>query len=275
MTVTEGTVSTNGVELHYERTGASGGPAVVLVHGITDIADVWRVTAQALAPRYDVVLYDARGHGSSSKPESGYTPADHSADLVGLIRGLGLERPRVLGHSMGASTAALAAATAPELISCLLLEDPPWSLGAARSPEERRQFADAWRAEVAGHKGLGRAELIERCRERSPSWPEDELSAWADAKQRVSLEVFEYVSAPQLDWEATVARITCPLLLITGDPARSAIVTPEVARRVRELAPHAQVAQIDGAGHSIRREQRERYLAAVLDFLRAYDGAAG
>jgi len=47
-------------------------------------------------------ITDARGHGLSNAPENGYSSSDHAADLAGFIDALGLERPAVGGHSMGA-----------------------------------------------------------------------------------------------------------------------------------------------------------------------------
>jgi N-formylmaleamate deformylase len=79
-----------------------------------------------------------------------------------------------------------------------------------------------------------------------------------------------------LNWRQALPRIASPTLLLTADPERGAIVTPEVAREARELQPLVQVVRIAGAGHSIRREQFEQYLAAVRIFLagvRAKDSA--
>jgi pimeloyl-ACP methyl ester carboxylesterase len=69
-------------------------------------------------------MYDARGHGYSDKPDGPYDLATHVADLVGLIRALGLEKPVLMGHSMGGGTVALAAATHPDLARAVILEDP-------------------------------------------------------------------------------------------------------------------------------------------------------
>jgi pimeloyl-ACP methyl ester carboxylesterase len=58
-------------------------------------------------------------------------------------------------------------------------------------------------------------------------------------------------------------------LLITGDPVRGALVTPENVQTLQQFIPHLQIAHIPDAGHSIRRDQFDRYLAAVRDFLAA------
>lgn len=270
----EDAVAVNGVDLHYYRTGAGDRPPLVMVHGITDIAGVWGVTAAALAERYDVIAYDARGHGRSSKPASGYTPAQLADDLAAFVAALGLRRPALLGHSMGGATVALAAAADPALASCALLEDPAWpSTTSARSEEEGRQFADAWEADLVRLQGLTEEGRAAACRAANPSWPDDEVEAWAEAKRLLTPAVIEYVRALRPDWEPVAAAIRCPLLLITAEPERGAIITPAAADRVRELAPQTEVAFVPGAGHSIRREQRAAYLRAVGDFLARHGGA--
>jgi len=63
---------------------------------------------------YDVIMVDARGHGRSDGPEQGYGSAEHAGDLASVITGLGLHRPAVLGHSMGAATTLVLAGTYPD-----------------------------------------------------------------------------------------------------------------------------------------------------------------
>src|SRR3712207_1489803 len=97
-------IEANGIRLHYTRTGGAK-PALVLAHGFSDDGLCWTPVADVLAQDYDVIMVDARGHGRSAAPEQGYTSIDHANDLAGLIAALGLDRPAVLGHSMGAASA--------------------------------------------------------------------------------------------------------------------------------------------------------------------------
>ena len=121
----------NGLTLHYTRTGGAK-PPVVLAHGFSDDGLCWTPVAEALAADYDVVMVDARGHGRSAAPEQGYGSADHATDLAGVIRALGLKRPAVLGHSMGAASTLVLAGMYPDLPRAILLEDPPpWWTPAA------------------------------------------------------------------------------------------------------------------------------------------------
>lgn len=117
-----GSVSTGDIELQYYGTGS--GPPIVLAHGLFDTGRRWVPLASDLAADYRVVAYDARGHGRSDAPETGYGIEDRVADLVGVVEGLDLRNPILLGHSMGGATAAWAAATHPGLPAGLVLADP-------------------------------------------------------------------------------------------------------------------------------------------------------
>jgi N-formylmaleamate deformylase len=259
-----GYVETNGIRLHYTRTGGAK-PAVVLAHGLTDDGLSWTPVAEALAGTYDLVMLDARGHGRSDAPEHGYGPDEQAADLAGAIAGLELTRPAVLGHSMGAASALVMAGTYPEAVGAILLEDPPaWWVDRPAGPEadaERR----AW---MSGLKRSTREELLARKRAEAPGWSEAELGPWADAKQRFSCNLIHgFRAPPALDWAATLRRIACPALLITGDPALGAIVTDEDARALEALVSRLRVEHVGGAGHNIRRDRFGPYLELVTAFL--------
>src|SRR5579864_8641123 len=92
--------NTNGIDIHYLRTGGSK-PPLVLLHGLTGSGACWSPLARALEDEYDVVMPDARGHGNSSTPLAGYRYENYASDVVGLIHELGLRAPVLLGHSMG------------------------------------------------------------------------------------------------------------------------------------------------------------------------------
>src|SRR5580692_5183176 len=103
-----GACKTNGIHIHYLRTGGLK-PPLVLLHGLAGNGACWIPLARGLKAEYDIVMPDARGHGNSSTPLNGYRYQDHANDVVGLIQGLRLVAPVLLGHSMGGMTAALVA----------------------------------------------------------------------------------------------------------------------------------------------------------------------
>jgi N-formylmaleamate deformylase len=259
-------IEVNGLRLHYTRTGGDK-PQVVLVHGLSDDGLCWTPVAEALEGDYDVIMVDARGHGRSEGPEQGYSSEDMASDLAGVIAGLELQHPALLGHSMGAATALLLAGTRPHLVRAILLEDPPSWWMARPEPESGAERRAQMRARMVELKRKTREELIAEQHAASPAWSDDELGPWADAKLRFSFNALVSVGPGTVDWQAILRRITCPALLITADPALGALVSEEDAAVMKTLVPQLRVAHIPEAGHNVRREQFVRYMDIVRTFL--------
>jgi pimeloyl-ACP methyl ester carboxylesterase len=225
--------------------------------------------ARALERDYDVIMVDARGHGQSQPAEQDYSDLDLGHDLAGVIAALGLRRPAVLGHSMGAATALALAGAHPDVPGVILLEDPParWVASVGGPADE------AWRARmrdwITSLKTKTRAELIAAQQAETPGWSEDELGPWADSKLRLSASVLQRGAMAVAEWPALIRGITCPALLIVGDPTRGAIVTESDAAALQALVPQLRVARIAAAGHSIRRDQFDGYIQVVREFLDA------
>jgi pimeloyl-ACP methyl ester carboxylesterase len=258
-----GYVDGNGIRMHYYRTGGEK-PPLVLAHGATDDGLCWTRVARALEQDYDVIMPDARGHGLSDAPAQGYTAADHAGDLAGLIRGLDLDHPAVGGHSMGAGATLQLVADYPELVRSAFLEDPGFRLGdgaVSRPGNELRNM-------VVEGRQMGRQALIDRGRARSPLWDADEFGAWADAKLRVSDQFLDTIGTFRgAEWQQVLPRVKRPLLLITSDPDKGAIVTPEAAAEAKRLLPGLEVKYLPGAGHNIRREQFDAFVITIREFL--------
>lgn len=262
-----GDVIINGVKIHYYKTG-SDRPPLVLAHGITDNGLCWSRLAEVLAQNYEVVMFDARGHGLSEPEPPEFTIQSHAADLAGLIEALALKEPVLIGHSMGASNTALTAATYPHLMRGIILEDPPWFMEFAE--EERESRLELWRQDNIERKSKSMHELQATGMEEHPQWADIEWAAWAESKLQVNPNAVEWIRSeiPFVGWQQVVPQIKCPVLLITADLNLDALVTPEVAQAVVALADKVEVANIEHAGHSIRRENFEEYVAVVSRFLR-------
>ena len=244
-------VSLEGARIHYYRRG-SGRP-IVAAHGFGDNGRCWTRVARALEDRYDIVAPDARSHGRSDDG-----PAAPGADIIGLVQALGLERPALLGHSMGAGSVAAAAAARPELFACAVLEDPGWRSGeqASRPRPPRRDYS-----------GLTVDQLVAEARERNRGWDEIELQDWAESKLQLRPGVPLPPAEPDA-WKETVRRLAgLPVLLITGDVALGSIVSEETEAEARRLCPTLEVVHLAGAGHNIRRERFHAYVDAVAAFI--------
>ena len=259
-----GDVVANGLRLHYTRTGGDK-PQLVLAHGFSDDGLCWTPLARQLEADYDIIMGDARGHGRSDGPATPYGTTDMADDLAGVIRGLGLDRPVVMGHSMGGATAYVLAGNYPDLPRAIIIEDAGAFNMGARAEEMEARWA-SHREHVIALKRKTREELIAGEHAASPLWSDEELGPWADSKLRLSFNVLIRQSAPP-DWPTVMGKITCPALLITADPERGSLVSAEQAAQLQQFIPQLRVTHIPGAGHNIRREQSGPYLTTVRAFL--------
>ncbi len=257
-------VTAGSLQVHYVRTGGQK-PPLVLAHGLSDNGLCWTRLARALADTWDVIMPDARGHGESEAPSEGHSWTTLADDLAAFVTAMNLTDPVLMGHSMGAETVALVAARHPSLVRAVVLEDPPWR-DAPPAPQSAEQRADGFRETVAEYAELTVASLMAHVRDRAPHWHEDEILPWAESKKQVSASVAALLSSPRADWRGTAAAITCPALLLTADPEKGAIVTPEIAAEAVSLMGRGKHVFVAGAGHSIHRDEFDAVIKALAAF---------
>jgi len=106
------------------------GKRILCVHGLTANCRSWDLLASSLAPRHKVIAMDLRGRGFSDSPPSGYSVENHCRDIVALMDDQGLERPVLMGHSLGAFISLVFAAKHPHRVERLILVD-----GGGKLPE--------------------------------------------------------------------------------------------------------------------------------------------
>lgn len=102
---------------------STSAPGLLLQHGLASSQRIWDLMLPRLTRRFRVVTYDARGHGLSAKPSSGYGFDSIVADARAVIRTVALRRPIVVGHSWGAMVALELAARHPGVVEGAVLVD--------------------------------------------------------------------------------------------------------------------------------------------------------
>lgn len=247
--------------------GITEGTPVVFLHGFSDMGECWNAFVDRLGLTVPVYLVDAPAHGYSSlDPERDFTE-QLVARTIDFIRTLG--RPVVLmGHSMGALESMYIAGDAPELIKAIVLEDPPMApdLSLWRDPstlEGLFNFLTAFRDQDAVS---AEAQILAS----QPGWPAAEFEPWVRSKQLADPAMRARFEIHREPMETTLARINCPVLLLTGDPEAHSIVTPETAFWARTLCPTLQVSHFAGAGHSIRRDAADAVATTVRAWIQPY-----
>lgn len=256
---TTGTVRANGVDLHYYRTGE--GPPMVLAHGYTDDGQCWAPLAADLAPDYDLVMYDARGHGRSDAPGTGYGVDDRVADLVGVVDALDLTDPVLLGHSMGGSTVAWTAATHPALPRAAVLEDP-----AGMIPETSESGDEAHAREVLAQvESWGERSVEEIAAEEFADRDPDLARRLAAARTELRPEIANVAREGFPDPRDAYADVDCPTLILKADadPERRAADLD-----VADALPNGRLVHVPGAGHCVFRDGYDAAYAELRAFLR-------
>jgi 3-oxoadipate enol-lactonase len=267
-------------ELYYEVAG--GGPAVVLLHaGIADLR-MWDAQLAALAERYTVVRYDARGFGRSRTEPVAFS---NRRDLIEVLDHLGIGRAALVGCSRGGMIALDTAIEFPERVAAL-----GWvcsGIGGFQTPDEAfdpREIAlfEAMEAaeEAGDHERV--AELDVRVWADGPLQPEGRapeavrraVYEMALGNYRTHAHLFSAGLQPQpLDPPASgrLGELTIPVLAIVGmlDPASTAAAAEALAAAVANV----QLVRYPDAAHLPNMEHPERFnrdLRAFLDGLPAW-----
>jgi N-formylmaleamate deformylase len=254
-----GVCETNGINIHYLRTGGRK-PPLILLHGLAGSGACWSPLSRALEDEYDVVMPDARGHGNSSTPLSGYRYEYYAGDVVGLIQGVGLAAPVLLGHSMGGMTAAVVARQLATAIRGVILADPTFL-----SPQRQREVhqSDA----VEQHRRLlhlDTEEVLAQARVRHAHRRPEFVDLVAEARLKTRISAFDVLTPPNPDYHQLVSTTCLPILLVIAD---NGVVSLETAQELEILNPRLRVERIQNAGHGIPYDQPERFEAVVRSFL--------
>ncbi len=234
-----------------EVTERGRGPAVVLIHGTAPAA--WGELPALLSDEHRVIAYDRRSFGAArSVPSHGLSA--HAADAAAVVRGVGAPATLV-AWSIGGVIALEVAATHPELISGLVLLEPP--LHAKRHPRPRMVSA-LLGATLLGK--LGRPEAGARRFLRWALWRNDGGSDFdampADWHDRLAsgdaVAVVRELAAgtgEHLDIDL-LGQIRTPTVVLRGD--RSDAVFVHAAARAAQIIPGAKLIEATGSGHAIQ-----------------------
>lgn len=260
---TDGYVVANGIRIHYWRTGANTNkPPLVLAHGSSDDGLCWTNMAKEIQDSYDIIMFDARGHGLSDPPTPSDPPDVQVEDLAGLIKALKLERPILMGHSMGSASVAHFAAKYPDVPRAVILEDP----GLVRPttpPATPQPSVDERRATILARNNTPEATLVAGCMKNSPKWGQSECEFWAPSKRRHHPATVLSTPATRPPMSELFPKITAPTLILKADAQGDLRKQNEdVASRL----PKGKIVHITGAGHNVRRENK----AMTLEVLRAF-----
>jgi pimeloyl-ACP methyl ester carboxylesterase len=247
----------DGVRIHYEEAG-SGGPPLLFVHGWCCDHGYFQPQFDHFAGAHRVVAIDQRGFGASDRPEHEYSIEGFADDVGWLCGQLGLERPVIVGHSLGGAVALATAARFPELPSGIVLCDPG-ILFPAPALEGLRGFVDALASDGYLESARGMISTALFIEGDDPERKRRIVDAMSATPQHVMHSAFKNLIA--FDSEAAAKACSVPALMIDAEPPiadteHTRAAWPSVLRR-----------QTLGAGHFHQLEVPDQVNALIEGFL--------
>ena len=240
------------------------GDAVLMIHGLGGTSKIWTPVLPALS-RFRTVRPDLPGSGRSHRVEGPLTMDGYVRALMRVCGAAGVERAHVVAHSMGTIVALHLAVLEPRLVRSLALFGP---LTAPPDVNRGPIRARATRVRSEGEPGMQaiadatvQAATSSETRSRRPV----AVALVRESVMRQDAEGYarscEALSAAQ---PADVAKIACPVLLVTGD--EDAVAPPQSVRAIGEKISGAQVEVLGRCGHWTTYEKPEECSALLTRF---------
>jgi pimeloyl-ACP methyl ester carboxylesterase len=269
----------------YSALWGVAGPAAKqslwLIHGLSRRWEDFSPILCDLTAWWHVHAYSHRGHGDSARTPGAYRVADYVPDLVAAVKEA-RKKCVLVGHSLGALVSMGVAAKLPELVTAVVLLDPPGPAFLARI--ETTPYGTIWAAlkKCAGRKDTGAVakELVEL---RIPTAKPGETVRFGDTRDAASLrfvarclrDLDPDVFTPALekrwldgfDVLGTAKHVKCPALLVVADPALGGMLPPEDAKPLAQALPDCTRVDLPGVGHLMHWQDTPNTLRLLHAFL--------
>lgn len=253
---TERTVNVRGLETHLFEAGAASAPPLLYLHG-TSLGNLWLEYHQRLAERFHLFAPDIPGFGLTERPDWMRDMSDYLLYLRDLLDALGLERPAIVGHSLGGWMAVELAVWFPERVGKLVLSNAaglrikgsPKAHLFAMNPQEL--FLTVFEDPAAG------APLIPA--EMSHDYIIDQF------RQRATLASLAWNPDYDPKLERRLERVQSPTLVLWG--ANDRLIPAVYGERFHELIAGSRLVTLQGTGHMPMFEQPAKWSQAITAFL--------
>ena len=257
-----------------DRRGSADDPAVILLHGGGQTRFSWKDTADILSSSgWNAITLDARGHGESDwAPDGVYGPEKGAQDLIAAVAELGLDKPVFVGASMGGMTAVNACHRFDgQLASGVVLVD----IAPRFEPAGSKRIIDFMRARPDGFETL--EEVADAIAAYNPNRRRPSSLEGLRKNLRLRNGRFHWHFDPKMvpdqshiekrsfDFAEAARSLDVPTLLVRGK--MSDLLSEEGAQDFLKLVPHAQYANVAGAGHMVAGDENDLFTRSVVGFL--------
>ena len=266
----------HGHRVSYRQGGS--GPALLLLHGVTNSSETWEGVAPALAERFTLIAPDLLGHGESATPRGDYSLGAHASGVRDVLTALGIDRVTVVGHSLGGGIAMQFAYQFPERCERLVLVS---SGGLGREVHLLLRAAALPGADYvlpaltsAGLMGVGRrlGRLLQSVRVTPGEDTQVLASGFASLDNAGSRQAFLHTVRAVI--EPSGQRISAhnrlelagllPSLIVWGE--KDSIIPVAHGEAAHEAMPGSRFEVFPGAGHMPHDADPERFASLLIEF---------
>jgi pimeloyl-ACP methyl ester carboxylesterase len=246
------TLDRDGVKIHYEVHGK--GPVILLSHGYSSTSRMWDGQVAAFKDRYQIVVWDFRGHGESDYPKDGalYSEELTVGDMQALLDTVGAKTAIVAGLSLGGYMSLAFNASHPDRVRALMLFDtgPGFKKDEARARWNETAQARAARFDAEGLKALNQSDEVKLTRHRSASGLAGAARGMLAQKNDRVIQSLDGIKVPTL-------------VLVGANDTNFLAATDYMAAKIKGSTK----AVIPDAGHAANLHQPARFNQAVEAFL--------
>jgi len=273
--ITSKTATVDGLQFHYLSAGH--GPAVILLHGYTQTSRMWRPIIPLLAEKFTVIAPDLPGIGDSGIPSDGLDMKSAATRVHALVKSLGIDNARVVGHDIGLMVAYAYAAQFPSEVEKLVVMDA--FLPGVAGWEDVYNNPGIWHFRFNGPTPEALVNGRERtyfehfwnnfAADKTHSIPEADRAAYTAAYARpgrmhAGWEYFVSFQQAANDFaQLSQTKLTMPVLAIGGEKANGTLL----GQQMKLVATNATMLVLKNTGHWVLEEQPKETTAALLNFL--------
>jgi pimeloyl-ACP methyl ester carboxylesterase len=265
----------DGVKIHYLTAGQ--GPAVILLHGYTQTSRMWKPIMPLLADKFTVIAPDLPGIGDSEVPKDGLDMKSAAIRIHALVKSLGIEKARVVGHDIGLMVAYAYAAMYPSETEKLVVMDA--FLPGVAGWEPYYNNPNLWHFRFHGPTPealvQGREKIYfayfwnDLAADKTRSLPAADREAYVAAysrpgRMRAGWAYFAAWQQTASDFaELAKTKLTMPVLAIAGEKASTSTLFPQM----RLVANDVSVVGLKDTGHWVMEERPKETIDALMKFL--------
>lgn len=263
-------VKANGIEIYYEVTG--NGPPLTLIMGLGCSARQWQWMVPVLSESFQVITFDNRGVGRTSKPDMDYTTDLFAEDTCALLNNLGIEKSHIFGVSVGGMIAQKFVLKYPDMVDRLVLGcTMPNFYHLPPAPEHSQRLQESQLLPPdKSVEAMMTLFLSENFFAESPDQAAKLKEIMLIEKEEQGEDAFLRQLSASMNHNTLeqVKNIKTPTLVITGvlDP----MAPVENARFLAEQITHSTLVELPGIYHAFWVEKFEEACNVITNFLNQY-----